>query len=345
MNRKKIILILSLIYFIACGTMVKEKHQEQETIQLPKEVAFRVPKALKLIENHKDMTKVHYEKRKAPEHRNFGYFQMKEDVSSLEKKQFIIEENVQFLTQIMDKLEKDCGETDRQNSQPCSIENGQYSFIDQKSNKRYPLGKLLFLETTSNNQTYYHLDVDMSYFFHHREDNDFIEENDVIRQSIHWSKDEDNVSSKLFFNNKITTNTITMDYTQTTKGIKKMRLEEEYIDIANNTIITFYLALQKEVKKERYTIDSQYIIANTFDNGVREKAIDDAKGFLGKKIGQLFFTFAEYQVSTTDDHVISGGKLAGLSSTFDRDGNELNSTECNEGEACDLNDPSTWRSR
>ena len=323
--------------------MVTDTPTQESNISIPKELSFAIPKSLKSTQNSQDTTQKNYQKRDTPEHRNFGYQQLKEDVSLVETKQFTVEKNLRLINQFMPKVSEECNGTAK--NVPCNISNPNYTFIDEETQKEYLVGDISFLKKVLNGKLYYELTVDMSYYFHHRENYEFIEENDVVTQTIIWSKDENNIRTKLFFNNQITTSEIFIEYIREENGKKYMKLKEEHIELEENTISSYYLALQKEANKERYDIDSQYATTYTFDSGGREKAIDDAKGFLGEEKGELLFTFAEYEVSLEDDHIISGEKLAGYFSTFDVNGNELSATECQAEEDCDLDDSSTWRNR
>ena len=324
--------------------MIKDDPAQDSNISIPKELSFPIPKSLKSIDTSSKKTNLeNYQKRDSPEHRHFGYFQLKKDVSILEKKQFIVEKNLRFIQQLMLSIEEECKETAK--NELCHIIDSNQTFIDEETGEEYPVGELSFIKKELNTQQSYELTVDMSYYFHHQENNDFIEDDDVVTQTIIWSSDENNISTKLFFNDEITTSEISVEYIRKANGEKYMKLKEEYIELYDNTIWTYYLALQKEAEREKYLIDSHYAITFTFDGGGREKALDEAKGFLGEEHGELVFLFSEYKVLVEDDHIISGGKLAGVSSIFDVEGKELSSTECNPYVMCDLNDTATWADR
>jgi len=322
--------------------MVNEEPTQESSVSIPKELSFPIPKSLKSKDNESINQEI-YQKRDRSEHRQFGYFQLKKDISLLENKQLMVEKNLAFINQIILQITQEC----KKNSpnELCHSIDVHYTFTEEETGKKYPLEIMYFLKKELQSKPYYEIKVDMSYYFHHREDNDFIEEDDVVIQTVLWSKDENNISTKLFFNNEITTSEISINYVRKANGQKYMDLKEEYIELYDNTISTYYLALLKEKNKEEYTIDSHYATTFTFDDGEREKAIDDVKGFLGEETGHLIFTFSEYEVDLEDDHIISGLTMSGISSTFDIEGNELNSTECNIDENCDLNDPTTWEDR
>ncbi len=380
MKSKKILISVGLsLLLVACGS--SNSHNDNK-ISVPQKIDVAVPKVLQSHSksknkiSEKELAVDPLEEANSydePIGTSRGYRQLKDEIANAKMMQIDLQVNLLLAERIMPQIQERCDSVALEES--CEIEPNAISFVLDESMKRdiakitgealtedysnsrgaqedrtFHLGAVSFRQQKSSADYQYLLTMDMSSF-----DNSGGGNNRSI-QTIKWSKDENRVWSIRHFNSSDASTNLSIRYLKKENGETQMELDDNYEgSITTSSVSSSSVAVSVDGSQP------SEIISLADDTPTVEQASSE----FHFKISNLNDYF---KISSNSQDIINNTNMGNMSSIgeisnqggylnfkgtfqentyrekeqFDANGDIISSRYCNDTEACDLNDESTW---
>jgi len=313
----KLIISLLLLFVIwSCGTMSKE----EESLSVPKRVSMEMPKVL--LKSKKINRK----------EKSFAFNELKNDIAYVEELRIDIESNLLFINEVISQIDNRCKAVAINSI--CRIpEDTLFFTFDKNLSQRYinltgeksiytigdelMYGKVEFIRYPKSDAYQYHLKMDTS----------FSSEDEVSNETIKWSEDKCKIIASFKEESSTLESEILIDYLQKENGVKRILVDDLYLDKRDGSSDDFYLDLVKLTdSNETYLVNSSSIAINELS----EEYTVDTEGALSNSGGYLDFEGIFYEEAFKEYEI------------FDKNGFQLESFYCYENLECDMEDEESW---